>query len=80
MHKNQDRAQKKCVKNCKIEAKRGRTEGGKHAAALKFFFKKSMRACFGAPKIERAIVMLALQIRSACSEYKAVSAPAILLF
>ena len=39
MHKNQDRAQKKRVKNCKIEAKRGSTEGGKHAAALKFFFK-----------------------------------------
>ena len=62
MHKNQDRAQEKYVKNGKIEAKRGRTEGGKHAAALKFFFKKSMRACFGAPKIERAIVKLAFSM------------------
>ena len=77
MHKNQDRAQEKYVKNGKIEGKSGSTKSGKHEAALKFFLKKNLRACFGAPKIERAIVMLALQIRSACSDYKAVSAPAI---
>ena len=62
MHKNQDRAQEKYVKNGKIEGKSGSTKSGKHEAALKFFLKKNLRACFGAPKIERAIVKLAFSM------------------